>query len=71
MSGHLFGHNSTPHKQNILSLLNEGKNAKIRALEDAITAEERAAAMLDSRYVVYDVLQVSLNGSVTLHVLSL
>ena len=44
--------------QGILSLLNEGKNVKISTLEEAIANEEKAAAVLDSRDVVFDVLQV-------------
>ena len=43
--------------QGILSLLNEGKNVKIASLEEAIANEEKAAAVLDSRDVVFDVLQ--------------
>ena len=46
------------YTQGILGLLNEGKNVKICTLEEAIATEEKAAAVLDSRNEIFEVLQV-------------
>ena len=45
--------------QNILNLLNEGKNKKIQVLESGIAKEKEVEAQLEARHDLFEVFLVS------------
>ncbi len=51
-----------PPLQNILNLLEEGKNQKLTALETGIQAEKEVEAQLEARHDLFEVFKVSITN---------